>query len=246
MNWCVILILESPLSWGHFSCVEMFKLQVIVEHSALTLGLEPQAKGRAWYSPIHLNMWKKWVQEAQQNQLQNTRLLNAQLSLDMWITQAYTNWLMQKETGFHTTEDSRVSMLPWSPPRKHPSLLLFRSTCCSTHVLKLCTCSFSHLFGLFLQMAAHPLPSFKSLLIHLLSEAIHSQLPYDCNPIYPTPSSPPQLPLSPFSIQFFSKVLIPIECTLCSILFSHLSCTKQEALYRRELVAAVHYWSSSM
>lgn len=199
--WCVILILESPLSRGHFSCVEMFKLQIVVEHSALNPGLELQAKVRAWYLSIYLNTWKEWVQEAPQNQFQNARLLNAHQPLDTWTTQAQANWRMQKETGFPATEDSQVSayLLPRSPSLEHPPILLSRST----DIFALCPCS-EPLHMLFLlpfwilppnnYIAAHSLPSFKSL----LNEAIHYRLLYDHNPTDPTPSSLPQFPLVPF------------------------------------------------
>lgn len=191
--------------------MEMLKPGVVAKLSTPTLGLGPDAKARAWYSSIYLNMREEWVQEAPSPDGTSIRMSGCWmptccLTMDStgawWLTSAKVAFLPLKGTHRCLTEYQLWVPLLNTPLSFAPGAL---ASMLSAHILSLCTCSFPCLLRPLLQIITWLFtPSRPSSVLQcLLSEAFYHHPLYNCVPIYSTPST-----IS--STGFLFEVLIPI------------------------------------
>lgn len=190
----------------------MLEPGVVAKLSTPTLRLGPDAKARAWYSSIYLNMREEWVQEAPSPDRTSIRMSGCWmptccLTMDSagswWLTSAKGNWLSYHWKGLIgaclniSFESLSRTLLSFAPDALASML--------SAHILSLCTCSFPCLFRLLLQIITWLFtPSRPSSVLQcFLSEAFYHHPLYNCIPIYSAPSTTS-------STGFLFKVLISL------------------------------------
>lgn len=218
--------------------MEMLEPGVVAKLSTPTLGLGPDAKARAWYSSIYLNMWEEWVQEAPSPDRTSIRMSGCWmptgcLTMDSagswWLTSAKGNWLSYHWKGL-TGAYLNISFESLS-----------RTLLCLLHQMHWPPCFLPTFWAFVFALSPASLDSC-SKLSHGCSRPLIPQVCSNVVSVRPSITtlfttafpSTPLLPLLP-PLGSYSKSLSVsnVLSILSDFILSSLSCTKQEVPYRQ-------------